>query len=69
MKRKSWGFGIFNKKEYSRNLNQSKGMVVPTDEEIQNLCNLLKIEKFRNKLVDAFNDKTIKLDTSEWYKD
>ncbi len=47
MKRKSWGFGFLNKKEYSRNLNQSKGMVVPTDEEIQNLCNLLKIEKFR----------------------
>ena len=42
MKRKSWGFGIFNKKEYSRNLNQSKGMVVPTDEEIQQSIEILE---------------------------
>jgi hypothetical protein len=69
MKKGFWSLGHLNKSNYSNKLSELKEVTPLTDEDIESVCNLLKIEKFRTKLMDAFKNKTIKLDTSEWFKD
>jgi hypothetical protein len=69
MKKGFWSLGNLNKSDYSKKLSEPEDISPLTDEDLESVCNLLKIEKFRTELMDAFRNKTIKLDTSEWFKD
>lgn len=69
MKKKSWFLGNINISKKSTNPEYNDEIITPTNEDIQNVCNLMKIDRYKKMLIDAFKNKTIKLDTSEWFKD
>ncbi len=69
MKKGFWSLGHLNKSDYLKKLSKPEYIAPITDEDLESVCNLLKIEKFRTELMDGFRNKTIKLDTSEWFED
>jgi hypothetical protein len=69
MIKKSWFFGNFSKTTNYSYSNDEDTPITLNDKDLTNVCNLMKVGKYKNMLIDAFKNKTIKLDTSEWFKD
>jgi hypothetical protein len=69
MIKKSWFFGNFSKTTKYSYSNDEDTPITLNDKDLTNVCNLMKVSKYKNMLIDAFKNKTIKLDTSEWFKD
>jgi hypothetical protein len=63
---REWSFCSIKPFKYSNKSELQNNQIDLTDEEIKNVGHLMKIGKYRKKVIDAFQNGGLIIDDSEW---